>query len=96
MKSVWKTPDLITKSARLRIKAKQPEESDGDGMSTNIVPITLREAPWQDCERNCHRQGHSGTPEQLHVCRPMTIYREYIQNAADAMDEARASGQSAK
>lgn len=60
-------------------------------MSTNIVPITLREAPWQ------------GTADDIVIGKdilellsssmyvdPMTIYREYVQNAADSIDEARA------
>src|SRR5690349_2602414 len=62
-------------------------------MSTTIVPITLREEPWQ------------GLAEEIVIGKdilellsssmyvdPMTIYREYVQNSADAMDEARAQG----
>src|SRR5579859_2977197 len=62
-------------------------------MSTNIVPITLREAPWQ------------GLAEEIVIGKdilellsssmyvdPMAIYREYVQNSADAIDEARAQG----
>lgn len=62
-------------------------------MSTTIVPITLREGPWH------------GLTEEIVIGKdilellsssmyvdPMTIYREYVQNAADAIDEARAEG----
>jgi molecular chaperone HtpG len=63
-------------------------------MSTNIVPITLREAPWQ----NLASEIVIGTDilellsSSMYVD-PMTIYREYVQNAADSIDEARANGQ---
>lgn len=63
-------------------------------MSTNIVPITLREAPWQYLANDIviGKDILELLSSSMYVD-PMTIYREYIQNAADAVDDARASGQ---
>ena len=62
-------------------------------MSTNIVPITLREAPWQSLadEIVIGKDILELLSSSMYVD-PMAIYREYIQNAADAIDEARATG----
>jgi molecular chaperone HtpG len=63
-------------------------------MSTNIVPITLREAPWQTLasEIVIGKDILELLSSSMYVD-PMTIYREYVQNAADSIDEARAMGQ---
>ena len=62
-------------------------------MSTNIVPITLREAPWQGLadEIVIGKDILELLSSSMYVD-PMTIYREYAQNAADSIDEARAAG----
>jgi histidine kinase/DNA gyrase B/HSP90-like ATPase len=62
-------------------------------MSTNLVPITLREAPWQRLANEIviGKDILELLSSSMYVD-PMTIYREYIQNAADAIDEARADG----
>lgn len=62
-------------------------------MSSNIVPITLREAPWQSLasEIVIGKDILELLSSSMYVD-PMTIYREYVQNAADAIDEARANG----
>jgi Histidine kinase-, DNA gyrase B-, and HSP90-like ATPase len=59
-------------------------------MSTNIVPITLREAPWQNLadEIIIGKDILELLSSSMYVD-PMTIYREYVQNAADSIDEAR-------
>src|SRR5262245_16032473 len=63
-------------------------------MSTNIVPITLREAPWQTLadEIVIGKDILELLSSSMYVD-PMTIYREYVQNAADAIDDARATDQ---
>jgi hypothetical protein len=63
-------------------------------MSSNIVPITLREAPWQSLadEIVIGKDILELLSSSMYVD-PMAIYREYVQNAADAIDEARATGQ---
>jgi hypothetical protein len=63
-------------------------------MSTNIVPITLREASWQNLAHEIviGKDILELLSSSMYVD-PMTIYREYVQNAADAIDEARANGQ---
>ena len=63
-------------------------------MSTNIIPITLREAPWQTVasEIVIGKDILELLSSSMYVD-PMTIYREYAQNAADSIDEARANGQ---
>lgn len=63
-------------------------------MSTNIVPITLREAPWQTLagEIVIGKDILELLSSSMYVD-PMTIYREYVQNAADSIDEALANGQ---
>lgn len=62
-------------------------------MSTNIVPITLREAPWQALGGDIviGKDILELLSSSMYVD-PMAIYREYIQNAADSTDEARAEG----
>ncbi len=62
-------------------------------MSTNIAAITLREAPWQTLasEIVIGKDILELLSSSMYVD-PMTIYREYVQNAADSIDEARASG----
>lgn len=62
-------------------------------MSTNIVPITLRESPWQGLADNIviGKDILELLSSSMYVD-PMTIYREYVQNAADSIDEARATG----
>jgi hypothetical protein len=62
-------------------------------MSTNIVPITLREAPWQGLSDDIviGKDILELLSSSMYVD-PMTIYREYVQNAADSIDEARAGG----
>src|ERR1039458_4410094 len=62
-------------------------------MSTNIVPITLREAPWQNLANEIviGKDVMRYLSISMYV-NPMTIYREYVQNAADAIDEARTNG----
>jgi hypothetical protein len=66
-------------------------------MSTNIVPITLRESPWQAVasEIVIGKDILELLSSSMYVD-PMTIYREYVQNAADSIDEARAVGLLAK
>jgi molecular chaperone HtpG len=63
-------------------------------MSTNIVPITLREAPWQTIASDIviGKDILELLSSSMYVD-PMTIYREYAQNAADSIAEARANGQ---
>jgi hypothetical protein len=62
-------------------------------MSTNIVPITVREAPWQNLadEIVIGKDILELLSSSMYLD-PMTIYREYLQNAADSVDEARAEG----
>lgn len=62
-------------------------------MSTNIVPITLREAPWQGLGDDIviGKDILELLSSSMYVD-PMTIYREYVQNAADSIDDARAAG----
>lgn len=62
-------------------------------MSSNIVPITLRETPWQGMadEIVIGKDILELLSSSMYVD-PMTIYREYVQNAADSVDEARSSG----
>jgi molecular chaperone HtpG len=62
-------------------------------MSTNIVPITLRETPWQNLAEEVviGKDILELLSSSMYVD-PMTIYREYVQNAADSIDEARAAG----
>jgi hypothetical protein len=63
-------------------------------MSTNIVPITLRESPWQTLANEVviGKDILELLSSSMYVD-PMAIYREYVQNAADSIDEARAAGQ---
>jgi molecular chaperone HtpG len=63
-------------------------------MSTNIVPITIREAPWQNLagEIIIGKDILELLSSSMYVD-PMTIFREYAQNAADSIDQARADGQ---
>lgn len=63
-------------------------------MSANIVPITMREAPWQTVasEIVIGKDILELLSSSMYVD-PMTIYREYVQNAADSIDEARTDGQ---
>src|SRR5580693_9349695 len=62
-------------------------------MSTNIVPITLRESPWQHLasEIVIGKDILELLSSSMYVD-PMTIYREYVQNAADSIDDARGAG----
>lgn len=62
-------------------------------MSTQIIPITMREAPWQQLadEVLIGKDVLELVSSSMYV-EPMTVYREYVQNAADAIDEARAAG----
>lgn len=62
-------------------------------MSTHIVPITLRESPWQHLasEIVIGKDILELLSSSMYVD-PMTIYREYVQNAADSIDEARDAG----
>jgi molecular chaperone HtpG len=61
-------------------------------MSTSVIPITLHETPWQSLasEIVIGKDILELLSSSMYVD-PMTIYREYIQNAADAIDEARAN-----
>jgi len=63
-------------------------------MSTNIVPITLGDSPWQALsdEIVIGKDILELLSSSMYVD-PMTIYREYVQNATDAIDQARAHGQ---
>lgn len=63
-------------------------------MSTSIVPIMLRESPWQNLANEIviGKDILELLSSSMYVD-PMTIYREYIQNAADSIDEARAAGE---
>jgi Histidine kinase-, DNA gyrase B-, and HSP90-like ATPase len=63
-------------------------------MSSNIIPITLQESPWQTVasEIVIGKDILELLSSSMYVD-PMTIYREYVQNAADSIDEARAHGQ---
>jgi molecular chaperone HtpG len=63
-------------------------------MSTNIIPITLRDAPWQNLASDIviGKDILELLSSSMYVD-PMTIYREYVQNAADAIDDARSAGQ---
>jgi hypothetical protein len=60
-------------------------------MSTSIVPIILRETPWQTLENEVvvGKDILELVSSSMYVD-PMAIYREYVQNAADSIDEARA------
>jgi molecular chaperone HtpG len=62
-------------------------------MSTHIIPITVRESPWQALidEIVVGKDILELVSSSMYVD-PMTIYREYVQNAADSIDEARAGG----
>jgi hypothetical protein len=62
-------------------------------MSTNIVAITTREIPWQNLAEEIviGKDILELVSSSMYVD-PMTIYREYVQNAADSIDEARAAG----
>ena len=62
-------------------------------MSTNIVPITIREAPWQGLadEVVIGKDILELLSSSMYVD-PMTIFREYVQNAADSIDEANSAG----
>jgi molecular chaperone HtpG len=62
-------------------------------MSTNIVAITLGEAPWQNLADDIviGKDILELLSSSMYVD-PMTIYREYVQNSADSIDEARAEG----
>ncbi len=62
-------------------------------MTTSIVSITTREAPWQRVANEIviGKDILQLLSSSMYVD-PMTIYREYVQNAADSIDEARASG----
>ena len=57
-------------------------------MSTNIVPITLRETPWQNLadEIIIGKDILELLSSSMYID-PMSIYREYVQNAADAIDQ---------
>jgi HSP90 family molecular chaperone len=63
-------------------------------MSTNIVPITIKESPWQNLSSEIiiGKDILELLSSSMYVD-PMTIYREYAQNAADSIDLARADGQ---
>jgi Histidine kinase-, DNA gyrase B-, and HSP90-like ATPase len=62
-------------------------------MSTGAAPITLRESHWQSVpdEIVIGKDILELVSSSMYV-EPMTVYREYMQNAADAIDEARAAG----
>jgi len=62
-------------------------------MSTQIIPITVREAPWQHLADDVlvGKDILELVSSSMYV-EPMTVYREYVQNAADSIDEARATG----
>ena len=62
-------------------------------MSTSLVPITLRESPWLNLADDIviGKDILELLSSSMYVD-PMTIYREYVQNAADSIDEARADG----
>ena len=84
----------LRRSPGARSEQDRPqEEGYGDRMSTNIVPITLREAPWQNLadEIVIGKDILELLSSSMYVD-PMTIYREYVQNAADSIDEAREAG----
>ncbi len=63
-------------------------------MSSSIVTLTPRETPWQTLANDIviGKDILELLSSSMYVD-PMTIYREYVQNAADAIDEARANGQ---
>lgn len=63
-------------------------------MSTSIVTLTPREVPWQPLSDDIviGRDILELLSSSMYVD-PMTIYREYVQNAADAIDEARSHNQ---
>jgi Histidine kinase-, DNA gyrase B-, and HSP90-like ATPase len=62
-------------------------------MSTNLVPITPRETPWQDLADDIviGKDILELLSSSMYVD-PMAIYREYVQNSADSIDEAREAG----
>jgi hypothetical protein len=62
-------------------------------MSTTVIPITLREARWQGlaAEIVIGKDILELLSSSMYVD-PMAIYREYVQNAADSVDEAREAG----
>ena len=63
-------------------------------MSSGVVTLTPRETPWQSLADDIviGKDILELLSSSMYVD-PMTIYREYVQNAADAIDEARANGQ---
>ena len=80
-------------TARAVNKDHPQEKGYGHRMSTNLVPITSRESAWQTLasEIVIGKDILELLSSSMYVD-PMTIYREYIQNAADSIEEARASG----
>lgn len=62
-------------------------------MSTQIIPIALREPSWQHLADDVlvGKDILELVSSSMYV-EPMTVFREYIQNAADAIDEARGAG----
>ena len=62
-------------------------------MSTHIIPLTIRETPWQHLSEDVliGKDILELVSSSMYV-EPMTVYREYVQNAADAIDEARRTG----
>jgi Histidine kinase-, DNA gyrase B-, and HSP90-like ATPase len=62
-------------------------------MSTAIIPITLRDVAWQHLSDDIiiGKDILELLSSSMYVD-PMTIYREYVQNAADSVDQARAEG----
>ena len=62
-------------------------------MSTAIIPITLRDVAWQHLSDDIiiGKDILELLSSSMYVD-PMTIFREYVQNAADSVDEARAEG----
>src|SRR5437016_595833 len=61
-------------------------------MSANLVAIGIRETPWHPIAESIviGKDILELLSSSMYVD-PMTIYREYVQNAADAIDDARAA-----
>ena len=81
-------------SINSRRDQRDPQEKGyGYRMSANLVPITSRESPWQNLSSEIviGKDILELLSSSMYVD-PMTIYREYIQNAADSIDDARVSG----
>ena len=62
-------------------------------MSSNLVSLRLKDIPWQKhAEKVVVGKDILELLSSSMYLDPMTIYREYVQNAADSIDDARTRG----